>query len=391
MAASVWARARLRELEDRYVAGAGNKAALEKEIVGVSLRFGVLCRFTSYVAVDRAEVVNEGGRTHGVVQAVEQPAGWGAKALGAMPVAAAMPTLSAAPPPPPAAARPLAKRKIAESPPELLRRTPPPPPAAAPAPQTPPPPAPAPEEPTETESVDSYLMEFPSDLRRDSRRIPVEEDSGSQGLQPNAKSEDPSEEFDLSLDEDADEDFDDEESDTDYEVPPMQTEAPGRGERRRGHLGGRKERRQARPKKAPAGEKKGLIRRLLDLFRRRKGTSRGAAAVIDPRPFALRAEELLKLLRDNAAGDAATRLGVLRQVAERLEKLFADAVAAGDRRPATKRLGEVLLLLQRLLAAPQPAEAAVNTLWPQTETALQDFSGVTPPQAPPESRGGFWK
>jgi hypothetical protein len=74
MLAGVWARGRLRDLEDRYVV-AGN-AALEKEIVAVSLRFGVLCRFTAFVAVDRGEVVNEGGWLHAVVQPVEQPSGW---------------------------------------------------------------------------------------------------------------------------------------------------------------------------------------------------------------------------------------------------------------------------------------------------------------------------
>jgi Ca-activated chloride channel family protein len=75
-AAAVWARGRLRELEDRYVVGAGDKAALEREIVGVSLRFGVLCRFTAFVAVDRTEAVNPGGVVHSIVQPVEQPAGW---------------------------------------------------------------------------------------------------------------------------------------------------------------------------------------------------------------------------------------------------------------------------------------------------------------------------
>jgi Ca-activated chloride channel family protein len=87
--ASVWARGRVRELEDRYVVGAGDLQALEREIVNTSLRFGVLCRFTAYVAVDRATVVNPGGEVHGVVQPVEQPQGWGA--MSAAPCAAAVP------------------------------------------------------------------------------------------------------------------------------------------------------------------------------------------------------------------------------------------------------------------------------------------------------------
>ena len=39
---TVWARGRLREMEDRYVIGTDNPAALEREIVATSLRFGVL-------------------------------------------------------------------------------------------------------------------------------------------------------------------------------------------------------------------------------------------------------------------------------------------------------------------------------------------------------------
>lgn len=73
---SVWARGRVRELEDRYVIGGGDRQALEREIVQTSLRFGVLCRFTAYVAVDRSAVVNPGGEVHQIVQPVEQPAGW---------------------------------------------------------------------------------------------------------------------------------------------------------------------------------------------------------------------------------------------------------------------------------------------------------------------------
>ncbi|MEU4833966.1 VIT domain-containing protein [Streptosporangium sp. NPDC023615] len=76
---SIWARARLRALEDRYAAG---DRSLEAEIVETSLRYGVLCRFTAFVAVD-SQVVAEGGPGHRVIQPVELPRGW------ANPVAAA--------------------------------------------------------------------------------------------------------------------------------------------------------------------------------------------------------------------------------------------------------------------------------------------------------------
>lgn len=77
---SAWARGLVRQLEDRYlISAAHEQPELERRIVETSLRFSVLCRFTSFVAVDRAEVVNRGGNVHRVTQAVEQPAGWGEK------------------------------------------------------------------------------------------------------------------------------------------------------------------------------------------------------------------------------------------------------------------------------------------------------------------------
>ena len=71
---SIWARGHIRELEDRLVTAGGN-AELEKRIVETSLRFGVLCRFTAFVAVD-TEVVTDGTPTHRVLQPVEPAAGW---------------------------------------------------------------------------------------------------------------------------------------------------------------------------------------------------------------------------------------------------------------------------------------------------------------------------
>ena len=73
--APVWARGHLRDLEDRYAAGAENPRELERKIVAVSLRHKVLCRFTALVAVD-SRVVAEGGPAHRVIQPVELPSGW---------------------------------------------------------------------------------------------------------------------------------------------------------------------------------------------------------------------------------------------------------------------------------------------------------------------------
>jgi len=79
--AAIWARARVRDLEDRYatVEAAWDQqstlADLEREIVATSLRFGVLCRFTAFVAVD-ARVVTDGGTVRRVAQPVDLPQGW---------------------------------------------------------------------------------------------------------------------------------------------------------------------------------------------------------------------------------------------------------------------------------------------------------------------------
>ncbi len=72
----VWARAHLRDLEDGYlVAGPGATGELERRIVATSLRFGVLCRFTAYVAID-SRVVTDGGAPHQITQPVEPASGW---------------------------------------------------------------------------------------------------------------------------------------------------------------------------------------------------------------------------------------------------------------------------------------------------------------------------
>ena len=103
--AASWARAQLRELEDRFAAG---ERELEGEIVQVSKQFGVLSRFTAYLAVDRGEVANRDGRIRQVVHPVESPAGWdlaaGARAGGAAPMA--MPAMAAPVMAPPSHVRP---------------------------------------------------------------------------------------------------------------------------------------------------------------------------------------------------------------------------------------------------------------------------------------------
>ncbi|MBI2703602.1 MAG: DUF4349 domain-containing protein [Mycobacterium sp.] len=73
---AAWARAHLRDLEDRYASASGNGSPdLAQRIVDTSLRFGVLCRFTAFVCAD-GPVVAVGELPHRVMQPVEAPAGW---------------------------------------------------------------------------------------------------------------------------------------------------------------------------------------------------------------------------------------------------------------------------------------------------------------------------
>ena len=112
---ATWARAHLRDLEDRYATDPAPDLELERRIVATSLRFGVLCRFTAFVAAD-VQVVNEGGVVHRVLQPVEAPAGWDMlrRVATAMPTAAMGGGLQSAP-----MARRLAAPRVALGRPDL--------------------------------------------------------------------------------------------------------------------------------------------------------------------------------------------------------------------------------------------------------------------------------
>ncbi|MFG1821889.1 VIT domain-containing protein [Microbispora bryophytorum] len=145
-ARAVWARAHLRGLEDRYATG---DHSLEQRIVDTSLRFGVLCRFTAFVAVD-TRVTSEGGPAHRVIQPVEPPSGW--EMPTAMPLMAAGAPMMAkmatftttGPQAPPGSA---ADRPVAAAPP----------PGAAPAPPFAAAPAPAPRRASRGFSIGRFL------------------------------------------------------------------------------------------------------------------------------------------------------------------------------------------------------------------------------------------
>jgi Ca-activated chloride channel family protein len=73
--AALWARAAIRHHEDQYAIGGADPSTINR-IVDISKRFSVLSRFTAFLAVDRSEVVNRGGKLHRATQAVEPASGW---------------------------------------------------------------------------------------------------------------------------------------------------------------------------------------------------------------------------------------------------------------------------------------------------------------------------
>jgi Ca-activated chloride channel family protein len=74
--AHVWARERLTDLEDRFRMDERQHDALRQEIVDTSIAYGVLCRFTAFVAVDKSDVIASPSERRKVVQPVHEPAGW---------------------------------------------------------------------------------------------------------------------------------------------------------------------------------------------------------------------------------------------------------------------------------------------------------------------------
>ena len=81
---TIWARAVVRDLEDAYASGEA-QAELASRLVAHSIRFGVLSRFTAFVAVDPERT--EAGPLVELVQPVEAPSGWAAASYAAAPAA----------------------------------------------------------------------------------------------------------------------------------------------------------------------------------------------------------------------------------------------------------------------------------------------------------------
>lgn len=95
--AQLWAKAHITDMEDSFRLTPSD--ALRQQIVRISEQHSVLTKFTAFIAVDHAEIVNNNGYLHTVVQPVEAPEGWGQASMsmpavpssagGALPRAAA--------------------------------------------------------------------------------------------------------------------------------------------------------------------------------------------------------------------------------------------------------------------------------------------------------------
>src|SRR6185437_3243680 len=131
----IWARAAVRDLEDEHASGRGGEK-LTKRLVAHSIRFGVLSRFTAFVAIYPERTVE--GPMDEVVQPVEAPSGW-ATAAGFAPapmMAAGLGTHAA----PPSGAMPAAAMPVGAMPAarqvDMLRRMPPRAESGPPAPRS---------------------------------------------------------------------------------------------------------------------------------------------------------------------------------------------------------------------------------------------------------------
>ena len=144
-------------------------------------------------------------------------------------------------------------------------------------------------------------------------------------------------------------------------------------------------------KRTPAAKGPGLLQRLLDLFRGKKGKAQ-MPTTTDREPYRQRLADALQAIRQHPTSDAGSRLDMLRALAPTLEAVFTEWTQAGERDEAVRKLGELVMALQALLAEAKPADKAVNEMWTGTETAVQaclTLCGGPPAATTP--REGFWK
>ncbi|HTU21118.1 MAG TPA: hypothetical protein VMG10_23900 [Gemmataceae bacterium] len=127
-------------------------------------------------------------------------------------------------------------------------------------------------------------------------------------------------------------------------------------------------RRKARSKNKQREQGVSFIHNLLSLFRSRK-QAKSESPAIDRTPYRPSAVEILQTLQGSQVADASAKLAALRTLSAKLEELFQNLVAAGDRDPSVKALGETLLHLHALLAASQPRRRTSSTCGRRSKTA----------------------
>ncbi|MCI0461769.1 MAG: VWA domain-containing protein [Gemmataceae bacterium] len=325
--AKAWARGFVRELEDRFVTGQGDRSRLEKQIVDVSLRHGVLCRFTAFVAVDRSEVVNAGGKQHKIVQAVEMPAGWGEEEeilgrscfgfAGRSLAARAMP----APPPVPCAAPPPVDEGI--------------------------------------ETVDSCLMEFnePPGAALDDPEDPcrtLPPPTGKMRLKG-------------------------------VKALPGEVDQAKRRRKSRGTQG----KPPASPPSPP--KPPGLIKRMVNAVFGGKGeeAKRPAAPSVDLTAYRRRAGEMLAQVEAASVLPQRDWLQDLGVLTLNLKALLEDLTSVDAPAESVQPLRELLAELQQLLSQPDLDEQKAGSVWQSAQEVLRAF--VTGQAPPAGRREQFWK
>jgi len=86
--AQLWAKAHIVDLEDQFRVAPQGQKELKKRITDLAVKHSLLCKFTAFIVVDSAEVVNKTGTNRAVIQSVEMPADWelqqGSAGTGAM-------------------------------------------------------------------------------------------------------------------------------------------------------------------------------------------------------------------------------------------------------------------------------------------------------------------
>ena len=73
--ASMWARRRIQELEDSLIGAPDGAAKVEAAVTALALKHTVMSKYTSFVAIDKGEVVNPGGQPNRVDVATDLPEG----------------------------------------------------------------------------------------------------------------------------------------------------------------------------------------------------------------------------------------------------------------------------------------------------------------------------